>query len=330
MFWRLGSRRSAAAEDVVFLEPVASGDVLNAFLDGIVKAEADARPGVVVLPKVGGTTHTTAAKEAAAEFKSIAGIRLPLIPVPNLPTTRRTLVREFPHVADVIDRMLADLSGRETVKFAPTLLVGPAGCGKSRFARRIGEACGLYVASVDGASASDAAFGGTSRRWSSGEPSKPLAVVKDCRQASALILVDEIDKAGTSRHNGNLVNALLPMLEVETARRYPDIYTDVAVDLSHLSFVLTANDDVGLPRPLLDRCRILRMPPITADHVPALAGAIVADLAAERGVDPRWVPGLDGDELEIAQRLLGDGSIRRLRSIIERLLAARETRAARN
>jgi hypothetical protein len=47
-------------------------------------------------------------------------------------------------------------------------------------------------------------------------------------------------------------------------------------------------------------------------------------------LDGRWVQPLDGDEIEIARRMLGDGSARRLRAIVERILAGRENNLARH
>jgi hypothetical protein len=44
-------------------------------------------------------------------------------------------------------------------------------------------------------------FGGTSRRWSSGEHCVPLEAVRRHCIANPLLLVDKIDKAGASRHN---------------------------------------------------------------------------------------------------------------------------------
>ena len=279
----------------------------------------------MVVSKIGGTSAPT----VKSEFKDMIGHRVAVVPVPDIAKVRAELAEEFPHAVSLIDRMLSDLPGRPHVKFAVTLLVGPPGCGKSRLGRRIGEACGLYVHGFDGAGR-DAAYGGTARRWNTGEPAWPLIGIRDAKSATILCLVDEIDKGGISQINGSLVKTILPLLEPETSGRFMDPYLQSAVDLSNVSYVLTANDDKDLPKPLRDRCRILRMPPISAEHVGAICIRIVRDIATERGLGPGWFPGLDGDEIEIAQRLLGDGSIRRLRMIVERLLAARETNAARN
>jgi hypothetical protein len=62
----------------------------------------------------------------------------------------------------------------------------------------------------------------------------------------------------------------------------------------------------------------------TIDHLPALARSIVVDIARERGGDPRFFPDLDEGELMIAEQLWDGGSVRRLRTIVERLIAYRE------
>jgi hypothetical protein len=142
-----------------------------------------------------------------------------------------------------------------------------------------------------------------------------------------MVLVDEIDKAGASHHNGALTSAILPFLEPENARAYPDPYVQSEINLAHVNYILTCNDDSVLPAPLKDRLRIVRLPRPTIEHLPALARGIVADIARERGGDARFFPGLDDPELAVAEALWArGGSVRRLRAIVERLLAYREER----
>jgi ATP-dependent Lon protease, bacterial type len=154
----------------------------------------------------------------------------------------------------------------------------------------------------------------------------PLEAVRRHQVANPLMLIDEIDKAGGSRNNGALTSALMPFLNAESARAYPDPFVQSECDLSWVNYVLTANDDTVLPDPLRDRLWVIRLPRPTIDHLPALARAIVADFAREQGADPRWWPPLEDHELAIAEELWAGGSVRRLRNIVERLLAYREER----
>jgi ATP-dependent Lon protease len=152
----------------------------------------------------------------------------------------------------------------------------------------------------------------------------PLEAVRRLKIANPIVLVDELDKCGDSRHNGLLERALLPFPEPENARAYPDPYVQSDVDLSHVSYVLTANDAAALSGPLRDRLRIVPLPQPAIEHLPQLARAIVADVARERGGDARWFPSLDDGELAIAESLWRGGSVRRLRAIVKRVLARRE------
>jgi ATP-dependent Lon protease len=177
----------------------------------------------------------------------------------------------------------------------------------------------------DGASAGDNAFGGTARRWSTGEHAVPLEAVRRHVIANPIVMIDEVDKASQRGNNGSLTNSLVPFLEQETARAFPDPFVQSDVDLSHVSYVLTANEDTGLPRPLRDRLRCIRVPEPSLEDLIPLARGIVADIARENGGDARWYPALDDGELAVAEALWpSGGSVRRLRAITERLLAHRE------
>ena len=269
-------------------------------------------------------------KDIVGPLKSIINAPLPLVMPPPLHQVRNALMFEFPYAADVIDFALADLVGRATVHLRPLLLAGDPGGGKSRFARRLGEVLGLNVWREDASRADGAVFGGTDRRWYSAEPCHPFLAIGQGKIANPMVLLDELEKAGTRSDYGRLWDCLLGFLEPETNCRYPDPALQVTLDLSQVSYVATANSLDPLPSPIRDRFRIITFPKPSADDIDALLPALIADLARERGLDIRWVIPLDGAErVAIAAHWRG-GSIRRLRRLVEAVLRERDVRAARN
>jgi ATP-dependent Lon protease len=226
---------------------------------------------------------------------------------------------EFPHAPAAIETMLVDLREGEPIAFRPFILLGEPGCGKSRLLRRLAEHLGAALRRYDGASASDNAFGGTPKRWSTAAPCFPLIAVAELKVANPIVMVDEVDKASVGYYHGNLAMALMPFLEKETASAYPDVGLDIEANLK-------------LPAPLRDRCRIIRVPTPGVEHLIGLAASILRDIAVERNIDARWLAPLAGDELDVVAKAwsASDRSVRKLQKIISATVTAREECAARH
>jgi ATP-dependent Lon protease len=269
-------------------------------------------------------------KDIIGPLKSVINVPLPLVQVPPLHEVRSKLLFEFPYAAEVIDFALADLVGRRTIRLRPLLFVGDSGGGKSRFARRLGEILGLNVWREDASRADGAAFGGTDRRWYSAEPCHPFLAIAQGKIANPLVLIDEIEKAGTRSDYGRLWDCLLGFLEPETSCRYPDPALQIILDLGHISYAATANSLDPLPSPIRDRFRVIKFPRPSADDLDALLPAVIADLARDRGLDEVWVPPLNGAEHADVARYWRGGSVRRLRRIVEAILRERDLHATRN
>ncbi|WP_024341346.1 AAA family ATPase [Bradyrhizobium japonicum] len=269
-------------------------------------------------------------KDILGPLKGVINVALPLVKAPPLHEVRNKLLFEFPYAGEVIDFALADLVGRTTVRLRPLLLCGDAGGGKSRFGRRLGELLGVSVWRTDASRCDGAVFGGTDRRWYSAEPCHPFLAVAQGKIANPLILIDELEKAASRNDYGRLWDCLLGFLEPETSVRYPDPALQTNLDLSHVSYIATANSLGPLPSPIRDRFRVVTFPKPTAAHLDALLPAMIADLARERGIDERWVRPLDGPEHLAVARGWRGGSVRRLRRIVEAILQHRETETTRH
>jgi ATP-dependent Lon protease len=291
---------------------------------------ASPTPGQIVVVGAVREAGADRTRNVARGFETIIGRPVPLAPVPDLRALRGSLAFEFPYALNTIDRLLADLVGQTYVEFRPTVLVGPPGAGKSRLVARLARHLGIGLWRVDATHDSGAAIGGLDRRWANTEPAHPVLAIARHGVANPLILLDEIEKASTGTTHGRLWDGLLPMLERETASAYPDPAFQCAVDLSHVSWLCTANGVDPLPGPLLDRLRVITMPAPTANDLESLLPAILAGSAVSRGLDPRFLATLDGEEIATIRRVWSGGSIRRLTRLVETVVAAREVSSRRH
>jgi hypothetical protein len=294
--------------------------------------DTDKRERCLVIRELGGIENTQAGREAKKAFEEIVGKEIPLVPVPDLTAARRELLAEFPNACKAIDVLLSELVGRASVQFSPVLILGPAGIGKSRFSLRIFEVLGVpaHRYSCDGTS--DNSFAGTPRRWSTGEASVPLELIRRRRIANPGVVLDEIEKAGGHRRGsgGYLHDALHGFLEPETAATYADSYLGAPANLSCVNYIAVANDVRGVPTTLLDRFHVVEYQRPSLDHLPMLAPRLLGDALKSRKMDPRWTEPLTAEELESIAGVWKGGSLRKLSRIISAVLDARTTRITRH
>jgi hypothetical protein len=283
-------------------------------------------PTVVVAAKAGAVL-----KSLPHEWRNMLGQSIPLVVCADAAAVRRDLYAEYPHARQAVDLLTRDLRDGQPVRLRPALLVGPPGSGKSRLVRRLAEIIGLYVYRYDAAAVADNMFGGLSKGWSTAQPSMPARAIQMSMYANPIVMVDEVEKAADSTHNGNLWHALVPFLERETSSRYRDVGIDVELDLSHVTHIATANSVDRLPAPLRDRYRMIRVPSPTLAHLPALAIQVMRDLARDDDARSHDEP-LAGDELDVIGRAWARErfSMRKLQRLVAATLDARDACAPRH
>lgn len=262
-------------------------------------------------------------KKPKGQASTIAGRRLPCVPLPDLQELGRRLAERTPWAEAAIARIVGMMLGRPYASVPNLLLVGPPGGGKTTLARDLIAALAVPSIVYACASASDSSFGGTAAQWSTARPSVMAQLAITSGSGNGIVLLDELDKASaTGGHNGSLREVLLGLAEPSTRRAYWDIGLETTVDLSGISLVATANSSEPLRGPLLDRFVTIDVPTPRRRDLPVLVRGILDDMRADVA-DPRWIPDLDGAELDALSGSWRGGSIRPLRRAVERIVALR-------
>ncbi len=180
----------------------------------------------------------------------------------DLDTAREVLNRDHAALDDIKERIVEFLAmGSFRGEIAGSILcfVGPPGVGKTSIGKSIAECLGrkFYRFSVGGMR-DEAEIKGHRRTYIGAMPGKLVQALKDVDVSNPVIMLDEIDKMGSS-YQGDPASAMLEVLDPEQNSEFLDHYLDLRVDLSKVLFVCTANQLDTIPGPLRDRMDIIRL-----------------------------------------------------------------------
>ena len=187
----------------------------------------------------------------------------------DLDHAQQILDRDHYGMEKVKERVLEYLAARAMSgkKDAAILcLVGPPGTGKTSIARSIAKATNKkYIRLSLGGVRDESEIRGHRKTYVGAMPGRIVEALKKVKVRNPLMLLDEIDKTGKDQR-GDTASALLEVLDPEQNEHFTDHYLEVALNLSDVLFVATANDLSTIPRPLLDRMEIIEVSSYTENE----------------------------------------------------------------